>query len=338
MNLLYLHLDIRQASYRYRVEQFKPFWAATPHTVDYQAIVGLSALQKVQSVLNTRRYDWVILQKKLLHPLFIRAITKRSRLVFDFDDALYARESYKKEKPRSVDPGSATARRRLDYILRAADMVWAGSDELAAYSRAKNPRTLLIPTALPPVTPDNGTRKARPLRVGWLGNTYNLFYLKEIDENLNRVAQRHAGRIEFHLMSARIPDNYFRVPWIVTPWGPDREAAWLRSIDVGLMPLRNDAWSRGKCAFKLLQYARYGKALVASKVGANTAVVQHGINGYLIDEAFDWEQALSALVEAPESVARFGVAARAHFLKHYEVSAIFRRIRDYLENPNTESK
>ncbi|HHM01747.1 MAG TPA: glycosyltransferase [Caldithrix abyssi] len=335
MKILYLHIAAGQASYRYRVEQYKPLWAASPHTVSYQTVVGIPTVQKLRHILRCGEYDIVILQKKLLHPLLIRAIKKRARLVFDFDDALYARESYKKEKPRSVDPGSATATKRLNFILRRADMVLAGNRELAAYSKKFNSNVQLIPTPLPPAERVVLPRSGPPLRVGWIGNTYNLYYLRQIDDILFKIAAEQSGKFSFQLMSAAVPKGYFKTPWQLTPWSLETEADWLSNIDIGLMPLNDDPWSRGKCAFKLLQYARHGKALIASDVGANREVVRHKVNGFLTGGDFSWEQALKAFVEDPERAARFGQAAREHFSRYFELTVIFKRLSEALNRLTT---
>ena len=328
MKLLFLHLAEKQASFRYRVAQYKQLWEKDGYQVTFQPVVGLSAIQKIQQVLAVSRYDAVILQKKLLHPFLIRAIIKRSRLIYDFDDALYARESYKTKPPRSVDPGSRTSRNRLNYILRHAHAVWAGNRVLAEYSRMFNNHVHIIPTALPRVNAPADDKDGLPLRIGWIGNTYNLYYLKQVDEFLHRVYRIYPTAVEFHLMSGRVKAHYFKTPWVFTQWHADKERDWLKNIDVGIMPLNDDDWSRGKCAFKLLQYARYGNALIASDVGANREVIRHNENGFLINRSCSWEQAIRTLVENPSQVSRMGRAAQEHFLNFFELKVVYRQLKE----------
>jgi glycosyltransferase involved in cell wall biosynthesis len=100
------------------------------------------------------------------------------------------------------------------------------------------------------------------------------------------------------------------VPVESVPWTEAGEADALRRMDAGLMPLRDDPFSRGKCGFKLLQYAATGIPAVASPVGANTAIVEHGRTGFLAATEGEWEEALRRLAGDPALRARTGAAAR----------------------------
>ena len=105
------------------------------------------------------------------------------------------------------------------------------------------------------------------MTIGWIGTGLNLFYLRSIDEACHAFQLEHP-EVRFSLMSNK-PFEGLATHWTFEAWSPEAEDRWFRSSDVGIMPLTDDAWSRGKCAFKILQYMSYGKAVIASAAGGN---------------------------------------------------------------------
>ncbi len=329
MKIIYLHIDFKQASYKYRVAQFIPLWQKTAHTVDFQSVVGLSFYQKWKIANKTKEYDVVILQKKLLSKLLIRKIAKNCNLVFDFDDALFAKESYKQNKLRSVDPGSKTSIKRLNYILLKSKLVFAGSPFLFDYSKKINQNTILLPTSLM-LIPFSSNSFNEKIRFGWIGNEYNLFYLKLIDKAVAKIQNDFTEKVEFHLMSSKPPEK-LNSKWIFSKWDKESEKSWLTMINVGLMPLLDDDWSKGKCAFKLIQYSQNGKALIASDVGANKTVVENGKTGFLASNEDEWYEAFKKYVENIEIVAKFGKNSYQNFLNYFELESNFEIMRKSIE-------
>ncbi len=329
MKIIYFHIDSKQASYKYRVAQFIPFWQKTEHTVDYQQVVGLNFFQKWKIANKIKNYDIVILQKKLLSQFLIRNIFKKSNLVFDFDDALFAKESYKQNSHKSVDPGSRTSIKRLNYILLKSKLVFAGSPFLYDYAKKINQNTILLPTSLNsiPFYPNIFDTK---IRFGWLGNEFNLFYLKLIDGAVSQIQKKFEDKVEFHLMSSK-SDESLSANWIFSKWDRESEKNWLSMINVGLMPLSDDEWSKGKCAFKLIQYSQNAKSLIASNVGANNTVVQDGKTGFLASNENEWFQAFEKYVENPKLITEFGINSYQHFLQNFETERNFKKILKSIE-------
>jgi glycosyltransferase involved in cell wall biosynthesis len=104
-------------------------------------------------------------------------------------------------------------------------------------------------------------------------------------------------------------------------WSSATEAESLAGAHIGVMPLTDDAWSRGKCAFKLLQYMAASLPCVASPVGANTEAVMDGVNGFHATGSMEWERSLEKLIAAPELRAKFGAQGRAHVEQRYALRA-----------------
>jgi len=248
-----------------------------------------------------------VLQRRLLRTAdFARMLRSVRRLVYDFDDAMPYRVPWR-ERPEST----ARANRFL-RTCAAADAVVAGSEGLASLARPCRPRALFVaPTPVDAARygPAPGPRATgEPLRFGWIGSRATLPYLAPLAAPLARVCAASPGaRV---LVVADEPPPLPGVPVEFVPWTADGEADALRRMDVGLMPLTDDPWSRGKCAFKLLQYAATGIPSVASPVGANLAVVEDGRTGILAGDGAAWEAALLRLARDAGLRRSLGEAAR----------------------------
>jgi glycosyltransferase involved in cell wall biosynthesis len=331
IRILCLHIAENQASYRYRVEQFLPFWKEYDIDMHPLRITSKSYTEKLSISLRSREYDYVWLQRKPLTPLFTSIIARNTRLIYDYDDALYAVESYLKGKPKPTQPGSKQMIRRLNGILKQSSIVFAGSEALAEYSRRVNPsNTFIIPTAYGwlPKAPIPAPSSNRPVTIGWIGNTGNLYFLSMIDKACAAIQQRYPS-VRFSVMSGKVPEG-LKTKWELVKWSKEVEHEWLESIDIGIMPLEDDEWSRGKCAFKLLQYMAHGKPVVASAVGANLNAVINETSGFLANSQQEWEKAIESLVSNPETRLRMGEESLKHFLATYERQRVQEKIATIL--------
>lgn len=318
IRVLCLHIAEEQASYCYRVLQFLPYWHLYGIEVSCVCIVGKNYFEKLVLALKSSQYDYVWLQRKPLSPLLIDLIARRSRLIYDYDDALYVRQSGWVGHLKSTHAGSGQMVARINHILRHSSLVFAGSDSLYRYASRFNPeRVHLVPTAYSGPALLSIQRDCRTeVTIGWIGGNENMEYLRLVDEATVELEHRFPF-VRFSIMSGR-PVEGMRTSWHFVPWSHDAEQEWLCSIDIGIMPLADDEWSRGKCAFKLLQYMAYGKPVVASSVGENCRAVIHGRTGYLASISAEWLEYLSKLVVDGERRARFGAEGRQLFLTRYE--------------------
>lgn len=340
IKILCLHIAENQASYRYRVQQFLPHWPEYGIEMHPVNIVGKNYVEKTLLALESKKYDYVWLQRKPLSHFLINIITSRSKLLYDIDDALYTRQTGNTGKLKSTKPGSKQMVKRINHILKKASLVLAGSDELSRYACRYNPQAVrLIPTAFNEpmhlLTPDPKPA-TRPLTIGWIGGSGNLQYLKLID-SATRAIQEANPAVRFSVMSGKPPEG-LQTNWHFVPWSPEAEKKWLQSIDIGIMPLEDDEWSRGKCAFKLIQYMAYGKPVIASAVGANTTTVSHGRNGFLANTTEEWTAALNILTGDADLRESMGAESKKIFLSTLETHQVQRTIADLLKKELKQQK
>ncbi len=333
IRILCLHIAENQSSYRYRVEQFLPYWKDYDIDMMPLRITSKSYPEKLSIAIRSKAYDYVWLQRKPLSPIFTSIITRNSWLIYDFDDALYTVESYRKTKPNPTHPGSKQTIKRLNFALKQSSIVFAGNEALACYARSFNPeKTFIIPTAYEKLAelPQPAITENRPTTIGWIGNIGNLYFLSMIDETTSAIQTKYPS-VKFTVMSGKSPEG-LKTRWEFVPWSKEAEEHWLNSIDIGIMPLENDEWSQGKCAFKLLQYMAHAKPVVASAVGANLKAIIDGTSGFLASSESEWEKAIEILVSNPEQRHSMGKISLNHFLSIYERQKVQEKIATILHN------
>jgi len=208
--------------------------------------------------------------------------------------------------------------------------VVGGNEYLSEMARKHGaPRTLTIPT---PIDMNRYTEKGRgpspSVRIGWIGGASTLFYLEQLHPVLREVC-RSAQGAEVMVVSDAFPD-WRDVPVARKPWSYEEEIQDLHSFDVGIMPLTDDAWARGKCGFKLLQYMAVGLPVICSPVGVNAEMVRNGINGFLARTSDDWVRYLRLLVQDPGMRLRLGEAARRTVTERYSLDLCAQRLASSL--------
>ncbi len=251
------------------------------------------------------QHDVVVLFKTLgFSPLDLNLLRRQNpRIIFDFDDAVMFRDQ-KYQRPLR----SKTFRKFVRTLKRCRAAV-AGNEFLARLGEACGPRTVILPTAVDIAKYKLKEARDGPgLTIGWMGLSDGLVYLQHIHEALRRVSEKFTGLTlkvisdkPLQLEGVKI-DNY--------PWTNDTEQQHLASFDVGIMPLWDSLWTRGKCGYKILQYMGVGTAVVASDVGANRDIVTPGENGFLARTQDDWTQALTNLVQDAGLRKSFGMRGR----------------------------
>ena len=136
------------------------------------------------------------------------------------------------------------------------------------------------------------------------------------------MLKEHIGKIQFSVISNALytGDGKENVMWAA--WSPDKEISQLQAMDIGLMPLEDSEYSRGKCGFKILQYMACGAVPVASDVGFNAEIIEHGIDGFLVRKPEDWKRHVMRLAEDEKLRANMAEAARRKVVSEFDLKAV----------------
>ena len=184
---------------------------------------------------------------------------------------------------------------------------------------------LAIPAPLLPKYKDHN----RSLTIGWIGTPTTAKFLLGIADAFKEIVKVYGARI---VAVGANPQPFQGLPVEVRPWQEKTEVAEIQDFDVGLMPLPDEPYERGKCGYKLIQYMACGKPAVASPVGANTEIVRHGENGFLATTTDEWIDALSRLIEDPNLRFRMGQAGRSMVESEYSLQMQAPRLEGMLRS------
>jgi glycosyltransferase involved in cell wall biosynthesis len=300
----------RAASTRYRLTQYRDGLSKCGIELDIQALLdddyllaryqgaGLPLMhlakaywERAMVLLRDAEHDLFMVNAELLPwmPAALERLLLRKPYLYDFDDAFYLRYS--------AEVGAGRVARLLDRkfesVVRGAAAVTAGSRGLFDFAKQFNDKTTLLPTVVDTrrfiARPE--LRGKTPLTIGWIGSPTNHVYLNQMALPLSRLAQLYPVR--FVVVGAQCP-AIEGVDVVCRPWSEETEVSDINSFDIGIMPLNDDAWARGKCGFKLIQYLACEVPVVASDVGANRDIVSSDV-GFLVSSPDEWFESLQML-------------------------------------------
>jgi glycosyltransferase involved in cell wall biosynthesis len=313
---------------RYRAAAFQPFLAQSGYRLEARPLprtwwhwLGLKR--------SLSHADAVVLQRKLLPPWQLYLLRRAAPvLVFDFDDAVFLRDSY---APRGLH--SARRLRRFQATVAAADAVVAGNDFLRERAgRWTEPsRVRVIPTCIDPLAyrPAAHEPQGAGVQLVWVGSSSTLQGLEAV-QSLLEIVGRHVPGLSLKIICDRSL-RLRHLPVIACPWSAATEAEELSAADIGISWLPDDLWSRGKCGLKVLQYMAAGLPVVANPIGVQAELVQHTVTGFLAETPRQWVEAVGRLAADPELRRRMGETGRQLVERSYSVAAGAARWRALLE-------
>ncbi len=324
-----MHLTAIVESYdhvccRYRVRPLESMISVVGGRIDYRS-AGPSFFARSFS------RESVLVQRRLLGRWPLTILRRRCRrLLFDFDDAIWLRDSY---SPRGLT--SNRRLRRFRSMIRAADHVVAGNRFLAEQAaRFTSPdRVRVIPTCVDPsrYRPARHQREGRPPRFAWIGSSSTLQGLERITHILDALGRACPGARLVLICDRTIQLSELQVEF--HPWSPTTEAKILASADIGISWLPDDDWSRGKCGLKLLQFMAAGLPVLANPVGVQREIVGDGETGYHCDSPHDWIEATRRLMRDPSLRRRMGETGRQLVERHFSIDAMHAAWRTLLLDP-----
>ncbi len=332
---------------RYRLEQWEPhlrergveithepFECDELHALLYKPgmvgrklqLVTRGLRRRLSLIKKARNYDvvYILREAALLGPAVFERLIHQAGvpIVFDFDDAIFV--SYR--SPSNGYLSYLKFATKTKTICRLSSHVMVGNSYLADYARQVNDRVTVIPTTIDTEKYQTAPPKesSGPLVIGWTGSHSTVQHLDTLRGALKKLAQRESFRLRVIGTPTYRFDDAEVEPM---PWRVETELDDLRAVDIGVMPLPDDNWSKGKCGLKALQFMALGIPTVCSPVGVNTDIIQDDQNGFIAASEDEWVEKLSRLLQSHELRRRLGHAGRITVEQKY--SAITQTPRVY---------
>ncbi|MEE9219749.1 MAG: glycosyltransferase, partial [Acidobacteriota bacterium] len=279
--------------------------------------------------------DCILIQKKLFSQWKLRLLVRAAPLIFDMDDASFATSRFELESyaPRKARRRTSRRQRRLAAVLTRSRRVIAGNGYLADYARRFAHDVVVVPTAVDLSAYPRHRLTDKPdtgVTIGWIGSSPSLPYLAQLRDPLARIFARfkNVRMVQICDAFAELPG----VPCAQRQWSLDREPEDLLSLDIGLMPLTDDPFARGKCALKILQYFAAGAAVVCSPVGANLEVASDPDTALFASSAEEWESHIARLIEHPPLRRAMRNRAREVVEKAYSAEVVGPRLAELIQS------
>lgn len=333
MNLLILTNNPARASFRQRIEIYLGILRHNGIECEVARFPS-GSLARWKLLKRSVDFDAVFLHKKRLNFLDAMWLRRYARkVIYDFDDAIM----YSDKHP---DRPSRKRQKSFQRTVELADMVIAANQYLADHAKSFNKNVKVLPTGLDVSEYNKDTTKPNDskIRLVWIGSKSTLGYLAGIRPALEEVGARFDN-----VVLRIICDEFFDLKNMQMEkclWSLEKQVEDLLASDIGLSPLPDNKFTRGKCGFKVLQYAAAGLPVIASPIGANTEYVREGSNGFLAGDCPEWVDKISRLLSDPQLRKQMGQAGREE-VKQFDLRVIgkqlCRLVRGFLEGTADET-
>jgi glycosyltransferase involved in cell wall biosynthesis len=341
--ILCAHRPRRSPSQRYRFEQYLPFLEKQGFAFTFSYLLNEKddALFYSQGRLGNKifillkslwirlkdgrrfkQFDIIFIQREslFLGTAFFekRAARSGAKVIFDFDDSIWLADTSPGNKKWEwiKKPG------KFFEAVAAADVVIAGNAYLAEKARTSNKNTVIIPTTIDTAVhfPRPELRNRNALTIGWSGSISTIKHFEMLLPVLQKIKETYGSRVQFKLIGAAAYTNP-QLEIEAVAWTEATEVEQLNTLDIGIMPLPDDEWAKGKCGLKGLSYMACGVPAIMSPVGVNKDIVRHRHNGFLADTTEEWISILSELIENQELRTEIGKRGRETVVSNYSVEA-----------------
>jgi len=329
-----------QASARIRAIQYIPMLEASGYAVHFIPRIPLKTSNPflkytyfplMKRILWIKRYyalffqkwDLIFIQRLFINEIALKTITKRSRIIFDFDDAIY------------LDNSKKTTLRKAEKMVRFAHKVVISTPWLNEFclSNGKNAEVIPTPVETDLIVPFQKEVAKNPV-IGWIGSAWTTSYLKSIEP----VLQGLSKEIDFEFLTVGAKPGYGLdgINHSNLPWDFGIEAKALSKIDIGIMPLPDEDYTRAKGGYKLYLYMAAGIPCVASPVGVNKLIIQEAENGFLAASISEWKQKLKLLLLDVDLRKKMGINGRNQAVELYDRKICFSQLNKIIKKDNID--
>lgn len=289
-------------------------------------------LSRVIALLTASRHDVVWIEKEAL-PYFPAAFERllnklKISYVVDYDDATF--HTYDMSQNMHVRRFLGG---KIDSVMRNSKSVVAGNDYLAEYAiKAGAAEVYVVPTVVDSLRYRSRLGKSgSKLTIGWIGSPSTEKYVVGIRQALLNISQLYSFRLVLMGASAQVVNELLGLEVEVLPWSEESESDFIQSLDLGIMPLVDGPWEKGKCGYKLIQYMACGVPVIATPVGVNVKIVFDNKCGLLAADLEEWENSLGQLLSDPVARETYGAAGRIAVENEYSLGVQAPRIMNILD-------
>ena len=339
------HRKDRSPSQRFRFEQYMDFLRDNGFDYHFSSLISedddkifyqpgnlltkirvflKSAYRRWTDVLeeNIKHYDIVFIQREafMTGSTFFEKRFKKSgaKIIFDFDDAIWNFDVSKANKRFGwlKNPGK-TAK-----IINLSDIIFAGNQYLADYALHHNNSVVIIPTTIDMQFYKRVAvqKKDDEITIGWSGSITTIKHFEYAIPFLTKIKSKYGDKVNIKVIGdSQYKNQKLGIQGIA--WNRQDELAELSSFDIGIMPLPDDEWAKGKCGLKGLQYMALEIPTIMSPVGVNSEIISDGINGFLAHEVSEWVDKLEILINDADLRMRMGKEAKKTVEVNYSVES-----------------
>lgn len=276
-------------------------------------------IKRFQDISRANEFDIIFIQREALllgSTYFEKRFAKsKAKVIYDFDDSIWLNDTSNANKKLSwlKNPGK-TAK-----IISISDMVFAGNKYLADYASRYNSNVKIVPTTIDTDWHKRTIHRANdtlPICIGWTGSITTIKHFEYAVPMLIKLKEKYGNQISFKVIGdINYKNEVLSIKGI--EWTSETEIEELSTLDIGIMPLPNDEWTKGKCGLKGLQYMALEIPAIMSPVGVNSEIIKDGLNGFLASEEEEWIEKISLLIEDIELRKRIGMEARKTVVDKY---------------------
>jgi glycosyltransferase involved in cell wall biosynthesis len=336
------HRKERSPGQRFRFEQYIPFLEQHGYQCDFSILLNeeddkvfyskgkylakgfifiKSLMIRTKDWFKMNDYDIVFVFREALMTgsVFFEKKFSRSKakMIFDFDDAIWVQTISESNKKLAFLKNAS----KTEDIIRLSDLIFAGNNYLADYAKKYNQNVTIIPTTIDTtIYKAPNKHSTGRICIGWSGSFSTIEHFETAVPALEKIKAKFGYKVYFKIIG---DGNYYcrELQTKGTPWKADIEIKDLSEIDIGIMPLPQTEWAKGKCGLKGLQYMALAIPTLMSPVGVNIDIINHGTNGFLPETEEDWVNQISLLIENEELRKSMGEEGRKTVEKNYSVHA-----------------